>query len=120
MTVDIYPVRWAGRQATVTLPAEIDVLNSQAVRETLEHVLASGAVVIVADMTATAFCASEGLHTLIRVHLQAADAGAELRLAGPSPIVRRMMELTAADQVLHVYPSLETALGGRGTGAGDA
>lgn len=118
MTVEAYPVQWAGRQATVTLPAEIDLLNSQTVRETLEHVLVSGAVVIVADMTATAFCASEGLHTLIRAHLQAAAGGAELRLAGPGPVVRRVMELTAADQVLHIYPSLEMALDGRGTGTG--
>lgn len=118
MTVDTCPVRWAGRQATVKLPAEIDILNGRLVRETLEHVLASGVAIVVVDMTATTFCASEGLHILIRAHLQAAADGAALRLAGPGPIVRRVIELTAADQVLDIYPSLQAALDGRGTGTG--
>ncbi|HEY2576153.1 MAG TPA: STAS domain-containing protein [Streptosporangiaceae bacterium] len=118
MTADTCPVRWAGRQATVTLPAEIDILNGQLVRETLEQVLASEAAVVVADMTATTFCASEGLHILIRTHLQAAAGGVALRLAAPGPVVRRVMELTAADQVLDIYPSMEDALAGRRTGTG--
>jgi anti-anti-sigma factor len=117
VTVDTCPVEWVGRQATVTLPAEIDILNGQFIRETLEQVLASGATVLVADLTATTFCGSEGLHILIRVHLQAAAAGVELRLAVPGAIVRRVMDLTAADQVLDIYASLEDALAGR-AGAG--
>ena len=118
MTVDTCPVEWAGQQATVTLPAEIDILNSQLVRETLEQVLASGAVVVVADMTATTFCGSEGLHILIRAHLQAAAAGVALRLAVPGRVVQRVMALTAADQVLDLYASLQDALAGRKTDTG--
>lgn len=116
MTVDTCPVWWAGEQATVTLPAEIDILNGRAVGDVLEHCLASGATILVADMTATTFCASEGLHILIRAHLQAAAAGAELRLAVPGRLVRRVMELTAADQVLDLYPSLDDAVAGRRPG----
>lgn len=101
----------------MTLPAEIDILNSHLVSEALDQVLASGAAVIVADMTATTFCASEGLHILIRAHLKAATAGVALRLAAPGSVVRRVMELTAADQVLDIYPSVDSALAGRETGA---
>jgi anti-anti-sigma factor len=116
--VDACPVQWSGRRATVTLPAEIDILNGQMVRKTLEDVLASGAIVVVADMTSTTFCASEGLHILIRAHVQAAANGVALRLACPGPVVRRVMELTAADQVLDIYPSLEAALAGRAADPG--
>jgi anti-anti-sigma factor len=113
VSVDTCPVRWAGRQATVTIPAEVDIVNGPVVSAALEQALASGAVVVVADMTGTTFCASEGLHILIRVHLKAVASGAGLRLVCPGPIVRRVMELTAADQVLDIYPSVEAALAGR-------
>lgn len=102
----------------MTLPAEIDILNGELVRKTLEHVLASGAAVVVVDMTATTFCASEGQHILIRAHLQSAATGVALRLAAPGPVVRRVLELTAADQVLDIYSSLEDALAGRRPGTG--
>lgn len=107
---DACSVRRSGRRAIVTLPDEVDVSNVIHVRAVLEQALAGGTTVLVADMTRTTFCASEGLHVLIRIHLQAAEAGAQLRLAAPARMIRRVIELTAADQILDLYPSLEAAL----------
>jgi anti-anti-sigma factor len=57
-------VRWA--PAIVVLPGEIDVSNAQWVFDQLSSVFAAGATVVVADLTATVFCDSTGLSTLLR------------------------------------------------------
>jgi hypothetical protein len=41
---------------------------------------------------------------------RAAAAGAQLRVVVGSPPMRRILELTAADQVLNTYPTLAAAL----------
>jgi anti-anti-sigma factor len=94
----------------VGLPDEIDITNSSATRAALDQALAQRPGVLVADMTTTTFCASEGLRILLHAHFQAVEAGSQFRVAAPGPIVRRVMELTATDQVLDLYPSLDAAL----------
>jgi anti-sigma B factor antagonist len=100
--------------AVVTLPAEIDASNDGLVEEELASALSDGLAVLVADGTRTTFCSSSGMSVLIRVHRQAAAAGTRLRVV-PGPAVRRILDLTGADQVLDTYPSLADALAGRHT-----
>ena len=50
---DIYPVRWTGKQAVVTLPDDIDVSNADQIREQLLTVINRGTAMLIADMTAT-------------------------------------------------------------------
>ena len=73
-----YRVLWIGQVAVVTLPAEIDVTNAEAIREELLAVLNQGAVLLVADMSRTAFCDSSGVSALVRVfrHYAGCPAGA--------------------------------------------
>ena len=98
----------------VTLPAEIDISNDGLVEDELTSALGDGPGVLVADGTRTTFCASAGMSALIRAHHQAQAAGTQLRVVA-SPAVRRILELTGADQVLDTYPSLADALAGRHT-----
>jgi hypothetical protein len=65
------------------------------------------------DMTATAFCASAGIHAPIRARHLAAATGTGLRVAVSTPIVRRVLELTGADELLGGYPELDLAVTGR-------
>lgn len=95
----------------VVLPAEIDVTNSSEVRQQLLAALAPGIDVVVADLTATSFCDSSGVHTIIRAHEQAAAQGVEMRLAvPPDGSVRRVFQLTGAVRVVPVHSSLAEAL----------
>src|SRR5579884_623876 len=112
MAVESQPALRAGRQAVVKLPDEIAFANAGQVRSALERALADGASVVIADLSATGFCASEGVRVLICVNAAANAAGAQLRLAAPGHAVRRVLELTAADQVLRLYPSVEAARAG--------
>jgi anti-anti-sigma regulatory factor len=63
-----------------TLPAEIDVANACRLCGELGSALASGATVVIADMTATTFCRSTGARSPALACEQAAGEGIELRL----------------------------------------
>jgi anti-sigma B factor antagonist len=103
----------ARQPAVVALPSEIDLTNAGEVHDALTRARESGTAVIVADATETTFCDCAGVRALIRAHRQATAAGADLRVASTtSPAVRRILELTGADQVLDTYPTLTAARDG--------
>jgi anti-sigma B factor antagonist len=94
----------------VTLPGEIDIINASEVSDALAVALEGGAAVVIADATETTFCDCAGVRALIYAHCQAAAAGTGLRVAAAtSGCVHRIFELTGADQVLDVYPTLAAA-----------
>jgi anti-anti-sigma factor len=98
------------RLAVVTLPGEIDTGNDGQVQDTLTRALDDGTAVLVADASGTTFCGCSGVTALLLTHHRAAAAGAQLRVVVASPSMRRILELTAADQVLNTYPTLAAAL----------
>jgi anti-anti-sigma factor len=101
------------RLAVVTLPAEIDTSNDGQVQDTLTSALDNGTAVLVADAGRTTFCGCSGVTALLLTHHRAAAAGAQLRVVVGSPPMRRILELTGADQVLNTYPTLAAALADR-------
>ena len=103
-------VHWSGRHAIVTIPAELDVTNTAEVGELLAAVIAQSPEVLTADMTATTFCDSAGVHTIAAASELAATSGTELRLVlGDSPAAR-IFELTGFDQLLPIYPDIQQSL----------
>lgn len=110
MTTADFMVHWSGRHVVVRMPAEIDVTNSASVDSVLAGVAAQHPEVITADMTATVFCDSSGIHALARAHRRATANGGELRLAvGASPAVR-LLQLTGLDQVLPMFGDVTQSL----------
>ena len=57
-------MRWGGRQAIVTLPADIDMNNAFEAGDELLAVLQHA--VLIVDTTGATFCASAGVHALLR------------------------------------------------------
>jgi anti-sigma B factor antagonist len=98
------------RPVVVTLPAEIDITNAEAIGEALSTAIASGAGIVIADMTGTTFCNSSGISVLVQAHRQAAANHAELRLVVLSATVLRALKLVRMDFLLPIYPSLDAAL----------
>ena len=110
MTVWEGEVRWSGRHAVVSLPAEIDVVNTTEVQDVLIAVAAQSPEVMTVDLTATVFCDSAGVHTLARAHGLVAASGGELRLAlGGSPVAR-IIQLIGLDEVVPVYSDVQQSL----------
>lgn len=93
----------------VTLPAEVDSSNSGLVQAVLAGALASTPKVVIADGTGTSFCDCSAIAALMFIHHEAATAGAQLRVVATSAAMRRVLELTGADLVLLLYPSLDEA-----------
>jgi anti-sigma B factor antagonist len=99
-------------QVVITLPAEIDMMNSPRLREALLAAVSGQPAVVVADMTGTTFCDSSGMHAIVAAHRQAVAAGAGLRLVISHPAVRRVFELSGLDTIISIYPDLPAALSG--------
>lgn len=106
---DIYPVRWAGKQAVVTLPEDIDLSNAGEIREQLLTIINRGAEVLIADMTATISCDYAGAEAVIRAYRRAVMSGTDLRLVVTAQIVRRVLSCSGLDRLVSIYPSLEAA-----------
>ena len=110
MTDDRQTARALARPVVVTLPAKVDTAATRSLCGQLGSALASADIVI-ADMTATKFCDSAGVHILLLAQEQATTTGVELRLVVRSAAVLRALAAMGADWLLPVYPSLEDALG---------
>lgn len=95
----------------VALPAEIDVTNSEEVYQQLVAALAPGARTLIADMMATMFCDSSGVHAIMHAQESAAARDVRMLLAVSSATsVRRVLELIGVTRIMPVYPSLAEAL----------
>ena len=110
-----HPVLWIDRAAVVSAPAQIDACNAGEVLACLLSVIREGPATLIVDMTATAFCDSAGLNSLVQAFRRAGASGIEMRLAAGGPAVRRILEVTGVDQLIGSYPSVpESLIGGLG------
>jgi anti-anti-sigma factor len=100
---------WA-RPVVVTLPAEVDISNAEAIGEELCAAFAPGVRTVIADMTGTRFCDSTGISMLVLAHRKAVTNHAELRVVALRTAVLRALTLVRIDHLLPVYPSLADAL----------
>jgi anti-sigma B factor antagonist len=95
----------------VELPAEIDVTNSDQVYQQLVAALTPDITTLIADMTATIFCDSSGVHAIMHAYETAGAHDVRIRLAvSPSTSVRRVLQLIGVGRLIPVYPTLEEAL----------
>jgi anti-anti-sigma factor len=111
-------VTWLGETAVITLPEEIDISNSDQVRDELLSLLNRGPAVLIVDMAETTFCDSAGVNALVRAHKRAAANGAEIRLVVASPGVQRVLAITGVDRLISVYPTVAASLDEAGDPAG--
>lgn len=106
---DSYPVRWAGRQAVVALPDQMDVANAGQIQQGLLPVIDRSAMALTADMTATISCDHAGADAAVHAFQWAVISGTELRLVVTTRHLSRMLSLSGVDRVVCNYPSREAA-----------
>lgn len=107
LTVD---VRHQGPSAVVTPEGELDHDTAEALSEPLEQCVADGYSRLVVDCSGLEFCDSTGLNVLLGARLRAEAAGGGVHLAGMTPVVARVFEITGAEAVFTVHPDLDSAL----------
>lgn len=110
MLQERFPVAWLGEAAVITLPDEIDISNSDQVRDELLSLLNRGPAVMIVDMAGTTFCDSAGVNALVRAHKRASANGAEIRLVVASLGVKKVLAITGVDRLISVCPSLAASL----------
>lgn len=88
-------------RALVSAEGDIDLATAGILRDALARALENSASLVV-DLGSVGFIDSSGLNALVWGHWQAQKEGGELRLRRPSPMLRRLMEITALDSLLLV------------------
>lgn len=96
----------------VVLDGEADVTNCNALRGVLEAEVAKQPRTLIIDLSGLRFMDSSALHVILRVNRTMDRQGGVLALASPRDPVAKMLRLTAADQLLPVYPSVDEATAG--------
>lgn len=104
-------VRQEGPSAVLTPAGELDHATADLLREPLETALAAGRARLVVDCSRLEFCDSTGLNVLLGARLKAESLGGGVHLAGMRPAVARVFEITGAEAVFTVHPTLQAALG---------
>ena len=103
------PVAPAGGPAVVAFPEHVNVSNATRIGEQLLAVLDRGAAVVIADMSATAWCDGACADVVARACQQAMVRRTELRLVATAPAVRRLLAAEGLDRLVPVYSSVEAA-----------
>lgn len=65
---------------------------------------------VVLDLAGVNYCDSAGIGALMAVAGVARERGGDVRLAGVTARVQKVVTLTQVDRLLNVYPSVEEAL----------
>jgi anti-sigma B factor antagonist len=104
-------VRQVVRDDAVVLEVlgEIDLANAAQLQASFDHVLRDEQTVLVIDLGGVTFLGSIALSVLLETHGRAGPGG--MRVASLSSAARRVIEVSALDQVLSIYPTVELALG---------
>ncbi|GAA3085856.1 STAS domain-containing protein [Streptomyces roseofulvus] len=105
-----------GRTAVLTVSGELDMETADRLREVLAEQFGQGRRRVVLDLSALDFMDSSGLNVLIQAVIRAREAGGDLYLAGPTPAVRRILEITGVTTTLPPHDAVADAL----AAAGDA
>jgi anti-sigma B factor antagonist len=98
----------AGGKTVLQVIGDIDLVSTDYLRTELLSAVEHGTVVL--DLDGVAFCDSSGLRVLLEAARRAKTYGAAFRLAAPTAPVERLLDLTRADQVLEVFPDVDSAL----------
>ena len=113
LTTSVATVESDGEPYTlVELTGEADVTNSDALREVLDAEVAKQPRTMIIDLSGLRFMDSSALHVILRANRVMDRQGGVLALASPREPVAKMLRLTAADQLIPVYPSVREATAG--------
>ncbi|MDN3354389.1 STAS domain-containing protein [Actinomadura sp. DC4] len=112
--------RTAGETVVLTFAGELDVTNAGQAEEAVraaqaEHQWDS----LVFDLSGLTFMDSTGVRVLVRAHRLAAQRGGTIALAGLTPSVSRIMEVTGLDRAFAIHATLGEALPAHSLSNGD-
>ena len=103
-----------GSYTLVVLAGESDMNTRQLLRDVLEQAMSQAARHLVIDMSGLEFIDSATVQVLMHVQGTFAVDGGQMSFVAPHRLITRVLSLTGTDQVVPVYPDLDTALAAGG------
>ena len=91
------------------LIGEINLYNSQAIRETLDTLIEKGKLHFFLNLEQVLYIDSSGLGVFLGIHSKLAKVSGFIRLVSPSEKVRYVLELTKLKSLLQIYETIEDA-----------
>jgi anti-anti-sigma factor len=89
----------------VIVAGELDGSTARFLREKLAEVTADLDGALVLDVSLLTFIDSTGLSLLLSVHKNLQTRGLDLTIVDPTPMTRRLFQITGLNQVLRIEPS---------------
>src|SRR5258707_3765717 len=102
--------RTEGGWAVLDVQGDLDVYSSDGLRHQILDRIDKGDRRIIVDLEDVDFLDSTGVSVMLSGLRLARDSNGTLVLVQPGDQVRRMLELTHLDKVLHAFPSVENAV----------
>ncbi|HYN96112.1 MAG TPA: STAS domain-containing protein [Pilimelia sp.] len=102
----------------VTMTGNLDIDSAPTLRRALDELLGRSVVRVVVDLSELGFCDSIGLSALVDAHRVCTRAGGYFRLAGPTPVLRRVLGVVGLAGRLPIFDSVPAALAARDGEAG--
>jgi len=109
----IRDVRWLGpdgKTAVVEASNEIDMHRSNEFQQELLRVLAEGPSRIVVDLSAVSYMDSSGVASLVKLLSRCSRQKVKLTLAGMTPRVRSIFEITKLETVFEIVSDVKEAV----------
>jgi anti-sigma B factor antagonist len=108
--VDLQVSTRPGRNCTVVeVQGELDLATEPQFRDRMQQVISGGADRVVVDLAGVGFMDSSGLGTLAFAFRELRAVGRQLFLAAPQNRVRMVLAITAMDQAIPVYDTVDAA-----------
>jgi anti-sigma B factor antagonist len=112
-TAPIRAVRWVGpeqKTAVVQANDDIDMHRSNEFQQGLLKLLDEGPRQIVVDLSAVSYMDSSGVASLVKLLSRCSRKKVALKLAGMTPRVRSVFEITKLDTVFDIRPDVREAV----------
>lgn len=110
MTLEITTSRHADQTAVLTVSGRLSAVNVAELRAAMAAVVDDGRRHVILELSGVHFIDSSGLGGVIAGLKMARQAGGDLRLVAPGQQVMMILKLTNLDQILSVYPTVESAV----------
>lgn len=103
----------AGECVILTLAGELDVTNAAQAEEAVRVVWQGSPSRLVFDLSGLTFMDSTGVRVLVRARRRATEHRRSVALAGLTPSVSRIIEVTGLNQAFAIHATVDEAVPGR-------
>ncbi len=106
-------VRWLDPEKKIVLleaVGEVDLHRSSAFQKALLEPLSRRPQRMIVDLSGVSYMDSSGVASLVKLLSRVRRDNVDLRLAGLTPRVRSVFEITRLDTVFNLYPDVQEAL----------